>query len=52
MLNAPNALYKMGMYSGAISMTFFLLIGFWSVDRQWIGTGKQSVGKFRNFKCF
>lgn len=29
MLNSPNALYKMGLYSGCISIIFFLLIGFW-----------------------
>ena len=29
MLNAPSALFRMGLYGGAIIMAFFILAGFW-----------------------
>jgi hypothetical protein len=31
MLNSPMALYLMGLYSGAISMFFFLIYGYWTI---------------------
>ena len=29
MLNAPNALFRMGLYAGIIIMVFFIIAGFW-----------------------
>lgn len=31
MLNSPSALYKMGLVSGAITMAFFLFVGYWTI---------------------
>lgn len=31
MLNSPMSLYLMGLYSGAISMFFFLVFGYWTI---------------------
>jgi hypothetical protein len=31
LLNAPNALFKMGVTAGGISMSFFLMSGYWTI---------------------